>query len=327
MTTGGDWLPTAGRDVLSARAHLLAQVRGFFTAAGVLEVETPLLCRAGATDPALASLATRYRGPAAPHGASLYLQTSPEFAMKRLLAAGSGPIYQICKAFRDGERGRRHNPEFTLLEWYRPGWSAAALADEVVGLIREVLPQRLREERLGYAQAFDRALGIDPHRADADALRATALNAGIPGAAALELATRDAWLDLLVTHCIEPGFDPAAVTVIVDYPASQAALARVRPGDPPVAERFEVYVGGMELANGFHELADAAEQRARFMADNARRRAERLPKMPLDERLLAALDAGLPDCSGVALGLDRLLMLVVGAQDIAEVLAFPLERA
>jgi lysyl-tRNA synthetase class 2 len=317
----------AGRDVLAARARLLAQVRRFFAAAGVLEVETPLLSRAGATDPALASFVTRYSGPAAPHGASLYLQTSPEFSMKRLLAAGSGPIYQICKAFRDGERGRRHNPEFTLLEWYRPGWSTAALADEVVGLVREALPRRLREERLSYAHAFDRALGFDPHRADADALRAAATSAGVPGADALDLPTRDAWLDLLMTHCIEPGFDAAAITVVYDYPASQAALARVRPGDPPVAERFEVYVGGMELANGFHELADATEQRARFIADNARRRVERLPEMPLDERLLAALDAGLPDCSGVALGLDRLLMLAVGAQDLAEVLAFPLEQA
>jgi lysyl-tRNA synthetase class 2 len=317
----------AGRDVLAARARLLAQVRRFFAAAGVLEVETPLLSRAGATDPALASLVTRYSGPVAPHGAFLYLQTSPEFAMKRLLAAGSGPIYQICKAFRDGERGRRHNPEFTLLEWYRPGWTAATLADEVVGLVREALPRRLREERLSYAQAFERALGFDPHRADADALRAAATNAGVPGADALDLPTRDAWLDLLMTHCVEPGFDAAAITVVYDYPASQAALARVRPGDPPVAERFEVYVGGMELANGFRELADAAEQRARFTADNARRRVERLPEMPLDERLLAALDAGLPDCSGVALGLDRLLMLAVGAQDLAEVLAFPLERA
>jgi lysyl-tRNA synthetase class 2 len=327
VTTGADWSPTAGRDALAARARLLEQVRGFFAAAGVLEVETPLLCRAGATDPALASLATRYRGPAAPHGATRYLQTSPEHAMKRLLAAGSGPIYQICKAFRDGERGRRHNPEFTLIEWYRPGWSVTALADEVVGLIRAVLPRRLREERLRYSQAFDRTLGIDPHRADVHALRAAALNAGVPGADALELPSRDAWLDLLMTHCIEPGFDAAAITVVTDYPASQAALARVRPGDPPVAERFEVYVGGMELANGFHELADAAEQRARFLADNARRRAGGLPEMPLDERLLAALAAGLPDCAGVALGLDRLLMLATGARDIAEVLAFPLERA
>jgi lysyl-tRNA synthetase class 2 len=327
VTTGADWSPAAGREVLAARARLLGQVRRYFAAAGVLEVETPLLSFAGATDPALASLATRYSGPAAPHGVALYLQTSPEHAMKRLLAADSGPIYQICRAFRDGERGRRHNPEFTLLEWYRPGFALSALIDEVVGLLHEVLPERLREERVSYAQAFGRTLGLDPHRADAAALRAAATRAGVPGAGELALPTRDAWLDLLMTHCIEPGFDPRAITVVLDYPASQAALARVRPGDPPVAERFEVYAGGMELANGFHELTDAAEQRRRFAADNARRRAEGLPEMPVDARLLAALDAGLPDCSGVALGVDRLLMLAVGARDIADVLAFPLERA
>jgi len=322
-----DWRPTARLEVLAARARALAAIRGFFDKAGVLEVETPALSFAAGTDPALASLGTTYTGPAAPHGAALYLHTSPEFAMKRLLAAGSGPIWQLCKVFRDGERGRRHNPEFTLLEWYRPGFGLHDLMDEVAALLRVVLGADLAEERLSYVQAFDRALGIDPHRAGIAALRGAALRTALAGVDALELPGRDAWLDLLMSHCVEPGLGAAGLTFVYDFPASQAALARVRDGDPPVAERFEVYVSGVELANGFHELADAAEQRRRFAADNARRRASGLPEMPVDERLLAALAAGLPDCCGVALGVDRLVMLATGAARIDEVIAFPLERA
>jgi len=327
VSGAADWRPTARLEVLTARARVLAAIRGFFERAGVLEVETPALSFAAGTDPALASLSTTYTGPAAPHGAALYLHTSPEFAMKRLLAAGSGPIWQLCKVFRDGERGRQHNPEFTLLEWYRPGFGLHELMDEVAALLRRVLGDGLGEERLSYAQAFDRALGIDPHRADIAELRAAALRTGVAGAEALDLPGRDAWLDLLMSHCVEPGLGAAGVSFLHDFPASQAALARVRDGDPPVAERFEVYVSGVELANGFHELADAAEQRRRFAADNARRRASGLPEMPVDERLLAALAAGLPDCCGVALGVDRLVMLATGAMHIDEVVAFPLERA
>ena len=327
MSGAADWRPTARREVLAARARTLGAIRGFFQQAGVLEVETPALSFAAGTDPALASLSTRYTGPAAPHGAALYLHTSPEFAMKRLLAAGSGPIWQLCKVFRDGERGRQHNPEFTLLEWYRPGFGLHDLMDEVAALLRAVRGDGLAEERLSYAMAFDRALGIDPHRADVDRLRAAARDAGLAGADALDLPGRDAWLDLLMSHCVEPALGAAGVTFVHDYPASQAVLARVRDGDPPVAERFEVYVRGVELANGFHELADADEQRRRFAADNARRRGTGLPEMPVDERLLAALAAGLPDCCGVALGVDRLVMLATGAARIDEVIAFPLERA
>jgi lysyl-tRNA synthetase class 2 len=327
VSGAGDWRPTARLDVLAARARVLARIRGFFAEAGVLEVETPALSSAGSTDPALASLATTYTGPSAPHGATLWLQTSPEFAMKRLLAAGSGPIWQLCRVFRDGERGTRHNPEFSLLEWYRPSFSMEALIDEVIALLRCVLGDDLREERLTYAQAFARAVGVDPHRATIATLQATARRAGIAGARQLQLPDRDAWLDLLMTHCVESGLGADGLAVVHDFPTSQAALARVRDGDPPVAERFEVYVRGVELANGFHELADAAEQRRRFEADNTRRRLAGLPEMPVDERLLAALEAGLPDCSGVALGVDRLVMLATGAQRIDEVVAFPLERA
>ena len=327
MSGADDWRPTARLDVLAARARVLAAIRGFFAEAGVLEVETPALSFAGSTDPALASLSTRYTGPAAPHGATLWLQTSPEFAMKRLLAAGSGSIWQLCKVFRDGERGSRHNPEFSLLEWYRPGLAMEALIDEVTALLRRVLGGDLREERLTYAAAFARALGIDPHRATVETLQAVAVTAGIAAVECLRLADRDAWLDLLMTHGVEPALGADGITVVLDYPPSQAALARVRLGEQPVAERFEVYVRGVELANGFHELADAAEQRRRFEADNMRRRSAGLPEVPIDERLLAALEAGLPDCCGVALGVDRLVMLATGAQRIDEVVAFPLERA
>lgn len=327
MSGAGDWRPTARLDVLAARARVLAAIRGFFAEAGVLEVETPALSFAGSTDPALASLSTTYTGPAAPAGATLWLQTSPEFAMKRLLAAGSGPIWQLCKVFRDGERGSRHNPEFSLLEWYRPGVSMHDLVDEVVALLQRVLGGDLCEERLTYAQAFERRVAVDPLGATIETLQAAALQAGIAGAECLRLADRDAWLDLLMTHCIEPGLGANGITVVHDYPASQAALARLRVDDPRVAERFEVYVRGVELANGFHELADAAEQRLRFAADNVRRRSAGLPEVPADQRLLAALEAGLPDCCGVALGVDRLVMLATGAKRIDEVVAFPLERA
>lgn len=327
MSGATDWRPSAPPEALKARAQLLGRIRAFFAEAGVLEVETPALSSAGSTDPALASLMTRYVGPLVAHGATLYLQTSPEPAMKRLLAAGSGPIYQICRAFRDGERGRLHNPEFTLLEWYRPGWDHHRLMDEVAGLMRQLLGPGLHEERLTYGEAFARRLGIDPHDASPPQLQAVAVREGVPGADSIDLGTRDAWLDLLVTHCIEAGLGEDGICFLYDYPATQAALSRVRAAAPPVAERFELYWRGVELANGFHELADAAEQRHRFEGDNARRRAAGLPEVPVDERLLAALSAGFPDCAGVALGVDRLLMLILGAERIDDVLAFPLDRA
>ncbi len=322
-----DWRPCAGPAVLRARAGLLAELRAFFAAAGVLEVETPLCASAPGTDPALEPLLTRYTGPGWPAGLTLYLQTSPEFAMKRLLAAGSGPIYQICKAFRDGEAGRRHNPEFTLLEWYRPGFDLPRLMDEVAALARLGLGQpALAEERLSYRELFMRHLDLDPLEAPVAALRGLAV-AQIDGAAGLELPDRDAWLDLLLTALIEPRLGAGRLTLVYDYPASQAALACLNPGDPRVAERFELYYRGVELANGFHELADPAEQRARCVADNRKRCARGQAELPLDERLLAALAQGLPDCAGVALGLDRLLMLRLGADSLGEVLAFPIERA
>lgn len=312
---------------LRARAALLARIRAFFAARGVLEVDTPALSAAAVTDPHLASLQTLYRGPGFPAGLALYLQTSPEFAMKRLLAAGSGPIYQLGKAFRDGEAGRLHNPEFTLLEWYRPGFDLSALMDEVEALTAELLGLERRFVRLSYRGLFLAHLAIDPFAASVDELRACARGRGLARSAELPLADRDAWLDLLLTHFIEPRLGVETPCFVQGYPPSQAALARIRPGEPPVAERFELYINGVEVANGFHELGDAVEQGARFERDRVRRRRDGLPDVVPDERLLAALAHGLPDCSGVALGVDRLVMIALGSKSIAEVMAFPIERA
>lgn len=304
---------------------MLAAIRNHFAMAGVLEVETPLLGQTAGTDPALEPLRTRYTGPGAAAGRTLFLQTSPEFAMKRLLAAGSGAIYQVCKAFRDGEAGPLHSPEFTLLEWYRPGWDAPALIDEVATLTRLALERPdLPVQRRPYAEVFREATGLDPSRAEVGELARYAAGHGLsPDLAGLD---RDAWLDLLWSHRVQPGLGPEQLCFVTDYPASQAALARLNP-DGRSAARFELFHRGVELANGFHELTDAAEQGARFEADNCRRRALGLAPVPVDRRLLEAMEeGGLPDCSGVALGLDRLLMLRLGRSDLDQVLAFALGR-
>lgn len=328
-----DWRPSASFETLRLRAELLAEIRRFFAERGVLEVETPLLAAATVTDLHLHSLSVSLEAPGAPRRA--WLQTSPEFAMKRLLAAGSGAIFQICKAFRDGEAGRSHNPEFTILEWYRPGFDHHRLMDEIDELLATVLGTPAAE-RATYAQVFERHLGIDPHRAQIAELRRAAEVHGVELAGA-EPEDRDGWLQLLMSFWIEPRLGVGAGAAedrpcfVHDFPASQAALARIRPpagpGEVALAERFEVYLSGVELANGFHELADAGEQRRRFEADLERRRHAGLETVPIDERLLAALDAGLPDCAGVAFGIDRLLMLRAGIDDLRQVISFPVDRA
>jgi len=318
-----DWRPTAALSALERRAALLAAAREFFAVRGVLEVETPILSAAAVSDPQIESLATRVAGMAAP----AYLCTSPEYAMKRLLAAGSGDIYQICKVFRDAERGRWHNPEFTLLEWYRLGFDDTALMAEVEALIVHLLAPYRRTppaERLSYAAALQRHAGVDLHGATAGELAEAARRHGIDCPAELD---RDARLDLLMGLIVGPRLGLERPCFICDYPASQAALARLKPGPTPVAARFELYVDGLELANGFHELADGGEQRARFDRDLAVRRARGLPLRPLDERLLAALRAGLPDCAGVALGLDRLVAVALGAPRLADTMAFTIDNA
>jgi elongation factor P--(R)-beta-lysine ligase len=322
-----DWRPSASLEMLRARADLLARIRDFFRHAGVLEVETPACSRFGVTDPAIESLTTRYTGPGAAQGGLRYLHTSPEFPMKRLLAAGSGPIYQLCRVFRNGELGSRHNPEFSLLEWYRPGFDHHQLMHEVACLIRSLADRDLPIERLSYAEAFERQLGIEPHTATVQQLQASAIEHQIAGAEDLLLEDRDGWLDLLLSHLIEPHLGVEGMTFLYDYPSTQAALSRVRPGNPSVAERFELYLSGVEIANGFHELVDAAEQRQRFLDDNRRREAMGLATVPPDEHLLAALEAGMPDSAGVAVGVDRLLMILTGSRHIRQTLAFDAERA
>jgi lysyl-tRNA synthetase class 2 len=318
-----NWRPTASLAALERRAAMLAAAREFFAQHRVLEVETPILSAAAVSDPQIESLAAHVAGVEA----LAYLCTSPEYAMKRLLAAGSGDIYQICKAFRDGERGRWHNPEFTLIEWYRLGFDDAALMTEVEALIGYLLaPHRQLPpaERLSYADAMQRHAGVDAHAAREEELSESARRHGIDCRAGLD---RDARLDLLMSLVVGPRLGLEAPCFICDYPVSQAALARVKPGPPPVAARFELYLDGVELANGFHELANAVQQRERFERDLARRRERGLAMPPLDERLLAALASGMPDCAGVALGFDRLVALSLAAPQLADAMAFTIDNA
>ena len=312
-----DWRPAAKPELLRLRADVLGRIRRFFAARAVLEVETPLLAPRTVTDlhiesiPAEVELAGRSR--------RFYLQTSPEYAMKRLLAAGTGACYQICKSFRQGDAGARHNPEFTMLEWYRPGFSLEQLMDEVEQLLCEFLPLPAIA-RLSYRELFQRQFDINPHQIELESLRR--LTAEKLALDAADLEATDC-LQLLLGQAIEPNLPEHCF--IHDYPAAQAALARVetdRQGER-VARRFELFCRGMELANGYDEALDAGELRARFTRDQ-RKRAELGRSTPeIDEKLLAALQHGMPACAGVAFGIDRLLMLTSGAQSIGEVLAFP----
>jgi len=310
---------------LHLRADLYALVRAFFTERQVLEVETPILSAAGNTEPNIEGFSTGFSGHVDAGACERWLRTSPEYPLKRLVAAGVGDCYELGRVFRNGEAGGRHNPEFSMLEWYRVGWDHRRLMHEVIELVEAALALRGRRAEVlieGYRQLFIDELGIDSAHASIGELRAPLADFGIDPAG----LTRDDWLDLLLTHKLQPAFPRDRITVIHDYPASQCALARIRPGDPPRAERFELYLGRHELANGYHELNDAAEQRARFERDNARRRERGQREVPLDENLLAVLDA-LPDCAGVALGVERLLMCLAGTDAIADVLAFPFSEA
>lgn len=314
-----DWQPSASIETLQLRASLLDVVRDFFRERKVLEVETPLLSRYAITDPHLHSAVVRLTGPER----DFFLHTSPEFFMKRLLAAGSGDIWQACKVFRGAEQGRLHNPEFTLLEWYRVGFDHHRLMNEVAELLQLLLPERTsgEAETLSYRDAFLRHADIDPFAMSDTQLRDHAAAQGVDAT----MLERDDCLDLVASHVVYPQLGQGRVSFVTDFPASQAALARLNP-DGKTACRFEAFVNGTELANGFHELGDAQEQRQRFKAENRRRRANGLPEMPLDETLLAALAAGLPDCAGVALGFDRVVALAAGKKDIAGVLSFGFDR-
>jgi elongation factor P--(R)-beta-lysine ligase len=296
----------------------MAEIRAFFAGRGVLEVETPTLSEAVVPEAHVRHFVTGYEGPGAAAGRPLYLLPSPEAAMKRLLAAGSGPIYQISRVYRNGENGTVHSPEFTLLEWYRPGFDHFALMDEVDDLLRRLVGTA-PAERVTYRDGFQREAGIDPFESSTEVLFGHARRYGYQGPD----LDRDACLDLIMGRAVGPSLGQKRPAFVYDYPSSQASMARLRAS---LAERFELYLGGLEIANGYHELTDAQEQERRFGAEQLRIAARGGASVPADERLLAALRFGLPDCAGVALGVDRLLMCACGASRIDEVLAFPLDR-
>lgn len=300
----------AGLQQLRDRARMYRHIRAFFDDLGYLEVDTPLLGVSSNSDSHIHSIRARVMG------APVYLQTSPEFAMKRLLAAGSGSIYQICHAFRDEEKGRLHHPEFTLLEWYSLGFDYRQLMDQVESLIASLLQQHVSIPRMTYFECFAQVLGLDLAEAGAATCR-QAVTAHIPGIDAQGLS-RDDCLDLLMSQVVARTF--RGFTFVYDYPASQAALARIKPDNPSCAERFELFYADLELANGFTELTDVQEQRRRFEQDNRQRHSQGREVIPLDEAFLAALEVGLPACAGVAIGLDRLMLVSSNSSDISQVL-------
>lgn len=326
MTTDSSlWQPSASLDNLRLRAETLKQIRDFFDECGVLEVQTPVLGRAGSTDVYLNSLQSHCCGGGVSEPLDLYLQTSPEFHMKRLLAAGSGPIWQLAVSFRNGEYSARHNPEFAMLEWYQPGYDLNDLMAEVQALIEEVLGVSAFSCR-SYRSLFRDLLALDPFRAELSQLQQLCHDKTGIDADALD---RDACCDLLMSACIEPHLGQDEISFVTDYPASQAALAKLHQDDEgdTVAARFECYYRGIELANGYHELTDAREQAVRFAEDNRQRAAQGLPEVTVDQHLVAALESGMPECAGVALGFDRLLMLKAGAERLSDVISFSIDRA
>lgn len=319
------WQPSASIEALKQRAQVIRKIRQFFEARDVLEVDTPSLSQASVTDVHLVSFNTRFAGPGYSQGVPLYLQTSPEFAMKRLLAAGSGAIFQISKAFRNEESGRHHNPEFTMLEWYRPGFDHFQLMDEINDLIQNVLACD-SAERITYQDAFMTHLSLDPLTATMEELKQVCSEQGFANISDTE-TDRDTLLQLLFSMRVETQIGQQTPCFVYDFPASQAALANINKNDPRVAERFELYYQNMELANGFNELTNAKEQAKRFENDNLKRKEMGLTQVGIDYHLISALEHGLPQCSGVALGVDRLIMLALKANAIKQVIAFDVERA
>ena len=322
-----EWRPACDLENLRLRAQILAEIRAFFLERQVLEVETPLLCRTTGTDPQLDFFATTLDSP--PNHTQLFLQTSPEFAMKRLLAAGSGSIYQICKAFRNGESGRFHNPEFTILEWYRVGFNLQQLQDEVLALLQRLLAlagKQLNIRQVSYQHFFRETTGLDALVFDRPVFRDFACAEGFLEADSLCSDDHVLWLDFLFSHCVQPKMPPDWIFLLYDYPAVLSSLARISSLDPRLTERFEVFINGIELGNGFYELADAKEQAARFAKEIALRSRRGMKPVAKDNFFLAALQAGLPDCCGVAVGVDRLLMICSGSRTIDAVLAFPVAK-
>ncbi|SKA55913.1 elongation factor P--(R)-beta-lysine ligase [Enterovibrio nigricans] len=315
------WRPTSDIETLKQRSRLIGAIRQFFAEREVMEVDTPSMSQSTVTDIHLHTFSTTFVGPGFASGVPLYMMTSPEFHMKRLLAAGSGAIYQINKAFRNEEAGRHHNPEFTMLEWYRPGFDHHALMDEMDALLQMVLKVGM-SERMTYQDAFIKVLGVCPLEGSMDELKASAVPLGLSDIADQE-EDRDTLLQLLFSVGVEAKIGRDVPAFVYNFPASQAALARVCEDDKRVAARFEVYFKGIELGNGFYELDNADEQLARFEEDNRKREKMGLKAQPIDHHLIEAIRHGLPDCAGVALGIDRLIMLALGKTHIDEVIAFP----
>lgn len=317
------WQPSANIENLLKRAKIIAEIRRFFTDRGLLEVETPVLSEFGVTDLHLSTFSTEFIAPFDALSKTLWLGTSPEYHMKRLLAAGSGPIFQISKVFRNEEAGNCHNPEFTMLEWYRPHFDMYRLINEVDDLLQQIL-DCLPAESMSYQFAFQEYVGLDPLSATRKELMEVARQQNF---IAEEDEDRDTLLQFLFSEMVEPKIGLNAPVVIYHFPSSQAALAQLSPEDQRVAERFEFYYKGVELANGFHELTDADEQRRRFEQDNRQRQKAGLPLRAIDERFLGALQAGMPNTAGVALGVDRLVMIALGVETIKEVISFSIENA
>ncbi|MEN9596157.1 MAG: hypothetical protein RL236_591 [Pseudomonadota bacterium] len=319
------WQPSCSIELLQKRARMLNCIRAFFLERNVLEVETPLLSHACGTEPQLDFFTTIFEF-AKPE--KLFLQTSPEFAMKRLLAAGSGSIYQICKAFRNNEVGRFHNPEFTILEWYRVGFDLNDLMDEVEELFAELSEYKFESpKRIFYAEIFEHYTGLNALVFSFETYSAFAIQHEIQEVITFCGKNHAIWLDYLFSFFVQPHLGENGLCLIYGYPACQSALARLNQDNSLVADRFEVFLNGIELGNGFYELSDSIEQNRRFNNEIQLREREDLPKVVKDKRLLAALKSGIPDCSGIAIGLDRLLMILVEAETISDVLSFDIERA
>ncbi|MGX2975460.1 elongation factor P--(R)-beta-lysine ligase [Ursidibacter arcticus] len=318
-----DWKPSAPIQNLLKRSKIMGEIRQFFTERGVLEVETPAMSEFSVTDVHLSTFNTQFLSPFASQAKTLHLITSPEYHMKRLLASGSGAIFQICRVFRNEESGKRHNPEFTMLEWYRPHFDMYRLINEVDDLLQQILDCEPAES-FSYQFVFQTYVGLDPLSASKAQLVAKAKEYGLQ---CDENEQRDTLLQFLFSEVVEANIGKERPTAVYHFPATQAALAQISTEDHRVAERFEFYYKGLELANGFHELSDAKEQIRRFELDNLQRNEMGLPPQQLDHRFLNALKAGIPNCSGVALGVDRLLMIAMNAERIDEVMAFGVERA
>lgn len=322
-----NWRPTCSLDLLRLRAQTLSRIRQFFSERSVMEVETPLLSHSCGTDPQLAFFTSEYC--LSPERQTLFLQTSPEFAMKRLLAAGTGSIYQIGKAFRNGESGRFHNPEFTLLEWYRVGFTLPQLMDEITDLIEALFVVKGLQEtqRISYQDVFFLYTGLNSLEFSYQNYCAYAIESGLSEAISLCEHDHALWLDLLFSHKVQPNLGDNSLCLVYGYPACQSSLARLNEQNDLITDRVELFMNGVELGNGYYELTDAKEQNERFDAELAIRQKNNLPVIQKDQHLIDALAAGLPECSGIAIGLDRLLMLLSDSKSIDDVLGFPIYRA